>query len=136
MEAMVGTLRYQAPELIRGGSYSSKCDIYSLGIVLYKMLYGNCPFLHNCQIETLQDMETQKLLFPEPCSVSQKTKNQIIKMLEMKEADRCDWKQVFDHFLYSNEDEGEKAGQGNWPDGNSFNNQGSGVSTEATETTD
>lgn len=56
MSAMVGSLRYQAPEIIRGNWYNSKCDIYSLGVILYKMLFGKCPFLFDCPIETVQNL--------------------------------------------------------------------------------
>jgi len=41
-----GTYTYMAPEIYRGESYSSNIDIYSLGIVLYRMLNDNrVPFI-------------------------------------------------------------------------------------------
>ena len=41
-----GTYTYMAPEVYRGGDYSSNVDIYSLGIVMYRLLNGNrAPFL-------------------------------------------------------------------------------------------
>jgi serine/threonine-protein kinase ULK/ATG1 len=48
--AMMGSPKYMAPEIIYGDNYTSKCDIYSLGVVLYKMLYGSCPNEGNCII--------------------------------------------------------------------------------------
>lgn len=41
-----GTYNYMAPEVYRGGDYGFSVDIYSLGIVLYRMLNKNrVPFL-------------------------------------------------------------------------------------------
>ena len=41
-----GTYTYMAPEVYKGDAYGSTVDIYSLGIVLYRLLNGNrTPFL-------------------------------------------------------------------------------------------
>jgi serine/threonine-protein kinase len=39
-----GTLRYMAPEVLRGKDSSKASDIYSLGVVLYEMVTGKPPF--------------------------------------------------------------------------------------------
>lgn len=33
------------PEILNGSVYTSKCDIWSLGIVLYRLLFGVYPFV-------------------------------------------------------------------------------------------
>ena len=43
---MVGTPLYMAPEQCRGGSnIDDKADVYSLGVMLYRMLCGRPPFI-------------------------------------------------------------------------------------------
>lgn len=54
-----GTYSYMAPEMYRGDSYDRRADIYSLGIVMYKILNQNrLPFLNlEKQFITYRDKE-------------------------------------------------------------------------------
>lgn len=40
----VGTPVYMAPEIVQLNQYSEKSDIWSLGVVLYLMLFKELPF--------------------------------------------------------------------------------------------
>ena len=55
-----GTYSYMAPEIYKGEKYDSSTDIYSLGIVLYKLMNQNrLPFLSlDKQLITYRDKET------------------------------------------------------------------------------
>lgn len=55
-----GTYSYMAPEIYKGEKYDSSIDIYSLGIVLYKLMNHNrLPFLSlDKQLITYRDKET------------------------------------------------------------------------------
>jgi serine/threonine protein kinase len=74
MSTQVGTISYMAPEILKGKKYSYNADVYSLGIVLYKLLNEKrIPFLNegdisNSEIEKAQSMRLSGRKLP-------KTKN-------------------------------------------------------------
>lgn len=43
-KTMVGSPVYMAPEVLKGLSYNSKAEIWSLGCVFFELLFGECPF--------------------------------------------------------------------------------------------
>lgn len=53
----VGTVAYMSPEQLSGGELTKKSDLYSLGIVLYRMLVGQLPFTG----ETMFDYMNQRM---------------------------------------------------------------------------
>lgn len=46
-QTMLGSPIYMAPEVLRGEIYTVKADIWSLGVVVYEMAFGFCPFQEN-----------------------------------------------------------------------------------------
>lgn len=52
---LVGTPHYIAPEQVQGNPVDFRADIYSLGVTLFRMLYGTMPFEGNSLIEILHN---------------------------------------------------------------------------------
>src|SRR5450755_700409 len=41
---VVGTIRYMAPERLRGTPFDGRSDLFSVGVMLYELITGNLPF--------------------------------------------------------------------------------------------
>ena len=65
METFCGTPITMAPEILQGKRYDRKCDVWSLGAVLFQLVYGKLPFPisegYNVFIELVT---TKELAFP------------------------------------------------------------------------
>ncbi|XP_006664018.1 serine/threonine-protein kinase D6PKL1-like [Oryza brachyantha] len=82
--SFVGTHEYLAPEIIKGDGHGSAVDWWTFGVFLYELLYGKTPFRGPGNDETLANVVSQNLKFPENPSISSNAKD-LIKGLLVKE---------------------------------------------------
>lgn len=53
--AQIGTIVYTAPEILKKLKYSEKCDMWSLGVTLYHIYFGNTPYNTEYDIDSIMD---------------------------------------------------------------------------------
>ncbi|CAD8042951.1 unnamed protein product [Paramecium primaurelia] len=101
---MVGSLNYMAPEILKGQEHSVKADIWSLGCVLYELLYGIPPFKEKTMAKLLLELEEREIQFLDNVNVvSQTTKNLLLRMLTKDQNKRINWKVLFERELTQTE---------------------------------
>ena len=67
--SVCGTWEYMAPEVLCGKGYDYSVDWWSLGVLLYEMLVGVCPFEGQNKKETMQKITKSTLLYPDTLSI-------------------------------------------------------------------
>ena len=91
-----GTPYYMAPEVFAGNNYDARVDIYSLGIVMYKLLnQGRLPFLDTEKqlldpterMNALERRKSGEKLMP-PCEASKEMAEVVLKACAHNPADR------------------------------------------------
>ena len=93
-QTKVGSPLFMSPQLLAGIPASDKCDIWSIGVILFHMLYGQFPFTGKNIIELYKMVTTRELKLPEKPVRSQKIKGLLIKMLAREEKDRISWEEL------------------------------------------
>lgn len=58
--SVMGTADYMAPEQARGKQITSRCDLYSLGSVLYALIAGRPPFAGKSLTEVIHNLMQEK----------------------------------------------------------------------------
>ncbi|CAD8050269.1 unnamed protein product [Paramecium sonneborni] len=95
MNSLVGTPLYMSPQILKRGKYSSKCDIWSLGLIMYELLYGLTPWHSQNLVELMNKLDSKPLSFPLHPYVSDSTKLLIKGCLQIREEKRWNWEELF-----------------------------------------
>ena len=101
-QTLCGSPLYMAPEIIQKHDYTVKSDLWSVGMILYEMVYGNTPYFDACNIIDL----LQKIDRPIHYSnrVSAECNQLLAGLLQKNPAERYSWNEFFNHnWLQSDE---------------------------------
>ena len=99
----VGTIIYMAPEILKGEEYNCQADLWSIGIIIYRLYFGKSPFT---------EINTQALI-----NKIERFGNKLIKKTEHKELDdlikrllekdaskRLKWDEYLNHSFFKDKD--------------------------------
>lgn len=90
---MVGSPIYMSPELLKGNEYSEKADVWSLGVMLYEMLFKKCPFEERSIPSLIKVIHTTPLSFP--TQIPFQLQELLKFMLQKETVERASWIDLF-----------------------------------------
>lgn len=80
--SFVGTHEYVSPEIIRGEDHGIAVDWWAFGILLFELIYGKTPFKGSTNEDTLSNIMSNTIEFPDSPVVSSRTRGLIVGLLE------------------------------------------------------
>ena len=98
LHSKVGTIYYVAPEVLMG-NYDYKCDMWSLGVLLFTMLSGHLPFFDETVGEVYKKLKSGLYSFEKPVwnTVSDSAKNLISNLLRVNTEERYSATEALHH---------------------------------------
>ena len=109
-----GTLYYRAPEVevgVEKAKYSNKCDLYSIGVILYKLKTGELIFVGNKLDEIINNKKNEKL---KKKTDDDKLNNLISKLVVNDPYKRLNWMDYFNHPFFKENDNNNQKGKNNF----------------------
>ena len=101
LSTQIGTSNMMTPEILKGNHYDAKCDLWSLGIIIYLLYFHKYPYNGESEFALLNQIRNLKQ------KILKKTENPdldnlILSLLNPDPDKRITWKQYFEHPLYKN----------------------------------
>jgi serine/threonine protein kinase len=88
---------YMSPQQLENQPYSSKCDIWSMGMIFYQLIYSKLPWKGGTKSQLIESIRTEKLKFPQKRYIISGMLEQLIsKMLSIEEKERPTWREIYE----------------------------------------
>ena len=107
-----GTTYYRAPEVeVEDAKYSNKCDLYSIGVMLYKLKTGELIFVGNKRDEIKNNKKNGKL---KKKTDDDNLNDLIYKLVVNDPHKRLNWMDYFNHPFFKENDNNNQKGKNNF----------------------
>lgn len=97
MDTICGSPLYMAPEILFKTKYSSKSDLWSVGVIIYQMIYQKHPYRNSKSIiELVKKMEEDEIEF-EDNNISDECISLMRDLLDLSPTRRMSWNELKNH---------------------------------------
>ena len=102
---LCGTPSYMAPEIVNKERYIAQySDVWSLGVLLFAMLYGRFPFRAKSQEELFEKISEANIVFPDDIEINYKLKELLKKIFVIIPTQRISLNEILNELkIFDNE---------------------------------
>ena len=97
IQTICGSPLYMAPEIMKNKKYDFKSDLWSVGIILYEMLFGHAPFKAKNIFDLMRQIDKNEIKIPRDTNITKDCKDLLLKLLKKNPDDRISWPDFFSH---------------------------------------
>lgn len=97
IQTLCGTPMYMAPEIMKYKKYDIKSDLWSVGVILFQMLFARPPFDAKNFIDLIKNIESKEIKIPPEFDISNNCKDVLKGLLQKEPSKRMSWEELFNH---------------------------------------
>ena len=105
LSIMHSTSQCSAPEILEGKKYDNKVDLWSIGVIMYKLYFNEYPFNGDTQVAIFNDIMKKNILKKSDENIF--FNDLVKKLLIIDPNNRMTWEEYFNHKFWKSENENE-----------------------------
>ena len=103
-KTIIGTILTMAPEILNENEYNYKCDLWSLGVIIYLLVFGEYPYKGETTFAIKNKINTHGQNFLKHTE-DQQLNSLIFSLLERDPERRLSWQEYFNHSFFNKKNE-------------------------------
>jgi len=104
LNTMCGSPLYMSPEIIEHQKYTAKSDLWSIGVILYQLIYHKHPYDHCTNLQDLtKKVRNQAITYPDFPPVDPLTMDLLHGLLNKNCHNRMTWDEFFEHQWFNSQ---------------------------------
>ena len=104
IQTLCGTPMYMAPEIMKYKKYDIKSDLWSVGVIMYQMLFGKLPYNAKNFLDLIKSIDKKPIKIPDFITVSPSCKDLLLKLLQKDPNKRINWNDFFNHHWFNTDE--------------------------------
>lgn len=104
LQTICGSPLYMAPEILLKKKYSIISDLWSVGIIMFEILFAKLPFDSKNLVELIHKIKKKEVIIPKDPTISNHAEDLLLKLLKKDPSKRCNWDTFFTHIWFNTDE--------------------------------
>lgn len=96
-KTLCGSPLYMAPEVLNRQRYTDKADLWSVGVIMYRLFFNRLPFTGVNEWDLRENLNKTDIFIPSEISISEDAKDLLFGLLQKDPLLRISWDEFFAH---------------------------------------